>query len=81
MFMKTIVHKIYLHWIVIYLNTCSGIISQVGECVDVPLIFIKNMYIVVYKFKKKCSTCITQFIFTRIIFFLLFSENILICLK
>lgn len=47
MFMKTIVHKIYLHWIVIYLNTCSGIISQVGECVDVPLIFIKNMYIVV----------------------------------
>lgn len=43
--MKTIVHKIYLHWIVGYLNTCSGITSQVGECVDVPLIFYqKHVY-------------------------------------
>lgn len=31
MFMKTIVHKIYLHWIVGYLNTCSGITSQINR--------------------------------------------------
>lgn len=45
--MKIIVYKIYLYWIVIYLNICLGIIFQVGEGVDVLLIFIKNMYIVV----------------------------------